>query len=281
MLFLIISILASVLVSVLLKIARQKNVDIAQAVAFNYPVAILLSLFFLNPDFHDFDISKSWWLFGSLGILLPLIFVIMGKAVQTAGIVKSDAAQRLSLILTLLVAFFVWNEPASWQKLLGVGVALVALVFLLMKKQKQPTNNGQPTLYLVLVWLGYGTIDLMFKLISKTSGNTFSTTLTLSFVIATILIFLYLFLQKTKFNQASMIGGVLLGVLNFTNIYTYITAHKHLGDSPSVVFTGMNIGVIALGTCVGLFVFREKLNKWNYMGVLLAVIAIILLFIQL
>lgn len=252
-----------------------------QAVAFNYPVAVLLSFVFLKPDFHDFDAGSTWWVFGSLGVLLPFIFVIMGKAVQSAGIVRSDTAQRLSLILTLMIAFFVWNEPMSNQKLVGVGLALVALGFLLVKQEKTKKKSGGGFLYLLLVWLGYGTIDLMFKLISRTSGNSFSTTLTLSFTIATILIFAYLFIKKAKFNVPSMLGGLVLGLLNFTNIYTYITAHKHLGDSPSLVFTGMNIGVIALGTLVGLFVFNEKLNKYNYIGIGIAILAIVMLFVRL
>ena len=281
MIYLIISILSSVSVSVLLKIARRQNVDIAQAVAFNYPVAILLSIIFLKPEFQSFQISESWCLFGSLGILLPLIFIMMGRAVETAGIVKADAAQRLSLLITLMVAFFVWNEPAGWMKLSGVFLALIALGLILFKKTTQKNSGRHGTFYLLMVWTGYGVIDLLFKLISKTSGNAFSSTLTLSFVIAAIIIFGWLLYQKTTFNRNSLLGGMLLGVLNFTNIYTYITAHKHLGDSPSVVFTGMNIGVIALGTLVGLLVFREKLNRLNYIGIALAVVAIVLLFWQL
>lgn len=280
MIYLIISILSSVSVSVLLKIARQKNIDIAQAVAFNYPVAVLLSILLLKPDFTGFELSGNWWLFGSLGILLPLIFVIMGKAVQTAGIVKSDAAQRLSLLITLLFAFFIWNEPANYMKITGVVLALFALGLILFKKSDRNTSTGNGIIYLLMVWIGYGVIDLMFKLISKTSGNTFSTTLTLSFIIAMVIIFIYLLIRKSRINLSSVIGGGILGILNFTNIYTYITAHKHLGESPSVVFTGMNIGVIALGTIVGLTVFKEKLSTVNYVGIGLAVVAIALLFFQ-
>lgn len=275
----------------MLKIARQKNIDIAQAVAFNYPIAIILSLLFLKPNFQDFEIKNTWYLFVSLGLLLPLIFVIMGRAVQNAGIVKSDAAQRLSLLITLIVAFLVWKEPASVLKICGVGLALIALLFLLKKNEynygiksklnhNQKLEHKQASFYLIAVWLGYGVIDLLFKLISKTTGNAFSTTLTLAFTIAAILIFMYLLIQKTRFNLPSIVGGIILGLLNFTNIYTYITAHKHLGDSPSVVFTGMNIGVISLGTLIGLIVFKEKLNRSNYIGIGLAIIAILLLFWQ-
>ncbi|MGX2950852.1 EamA/RhaT family transporter, partial [Ursidibacter sp. B-7004-1] len=46
----------------------------------------------------------------------------------------------------------------------------------------------------------------------------------------------------------------------------------------TLVFTGMNLGVICLGTLIGAFLFKEKINKINYLGVLVAVIAILCLF---
>src|SRR5690606_34921641 len=123
-------------------------------------------------------------------------------------------------------------------------------------------------------------IDVIFKLISKTSDNDFSTTLTLSFSIAAMIIFAYLFIKKTQFNQASILGGMVLGILNFTNIYTYIKAHQYMSESPSLVFTGMNLGVILFGTLIGTLIFKEKLTRINFIGIGLATIAIGLLFLQ-
>ena len=74
-----------------------------------------------------------------------------------------------------------------------------------------------------------------------------------------------------------MLAGLLLGVLNFLNILFYIKAHQQLSQNPSLVFAGMNIGVIILGALIGLFVFKEKLNKINFMGIVLGIVAIILL----
>ncbi|SUB47283.1 drug/metabolite transporter [Pasteurella multocida subsp. septica] len=45
---LIIAVLCSVAVSVLLKVARKKNIVIQQAIAFNYIVALSLSYFLLK-----------------------------------------------------------------------------------------------------------------------------------------------------------------------------------------------------------------------------------------
>ena len=48
---LIIAVLCSVAVSVLLKVARKRNIVIQQVIAFNYIVALSLSWFLLKPDF--------------------------------------------------------------------------------------------------------------------------------------------------------------------------------------------------------------------------------------
>ena len=53
MLYLVASIVCSVLVSVLLKIARKQKIPIEQAVAVNYIVAITLTMLVLKPDLSD------------------------------------------------------------------------------------------------------------------------------------------------------------------------------------------------------------------------------------
>ena len=73
--------------------------------------------------------------------------------------------------------------------------------------------------------------------------------------------------------------GLGLGVLNMGNIYTYVKAHQSLADSPSVVFTGMNVGVIALATVVGVVCFKESLNKINIAGLALAIACVLVLFL--
>ena len=119
---LIFAILCSVAVSVLLKVARKKNIIIEQAIAFNYIVAISLSYFLLKPDFKGLEFTEylaqgdSTPIFLALGILLPTVFIIMSKAVEFAGIVRSDAAQRLSLFLPIVASFIIFHETLSQPK---------------------------------------------------------------------------------------------------------------------------------------------------------------------
>ena len=84
-------------------------------------------------------------------------------------------------------------------------------------------------------------------------------------------------IKKEHLNLKNMIFGIVLGAFNFGNILFYLKAHKALSTQPSIVFTSMNIGVIALGSLVGLWLFKEKLSRLNYLGIGLALLSIVLL----
>ncbi|MFT0546912.1 EamA/RhaT family transporter [Allopusillimonas ginsengisoli] len=276
---LIISIACSVAVSILLKIARRQNIAVDQAIAVNYAVAAALCLLVLRPQPASLlNPSTPWWILALLGVLLPTIFLAMAGAVRHAGIVLSDAAQRLSLFIPLIAAFVIFSEDVSGIKLTGIAIALIALVCLLLRP-RQPSGSGdtlKTTGLLLAVWVGYGTIDILFKQLAK-SGAVFSSSLFAAFALAGVLIFIYLLLRRTVWQQRNIVAGLALGLLNFGNIYFYIRAHQVFPDNPTLVFSAMNIGVISLGTLVGAGFFRERLSWVNALGIVLAISAIVIL----
>ncbi|NYT76179.1 EamA/RhaT family transporter [Alcaligenaceae bacterium] len=276
---LIISIACSVAVSILLKMARRQNIAIDQAIAVNYVVAAAFCLIVLRPQPASLlSPSTPWWILALLGVLLPTIFLAMAGAVRHAGIVLSDAAQRLSLFIPLIAAFVIFSEDVSGTKLSGIAIALVALVCLLLRP-RQSSGSGdtlKTTGLLLAVWVGYGTIDILFKQLAK-SGAVFSSSLFAAFALAGILIFVYLTLRRTVWQRRNIVAGLVLGLLNFGNIYFYIRAHQVFPDNPTLVFSAMNIGVISLGTLVGAGFFRERLSWVNAVGIVLAISAIVIL----
>ena len=280
---LIIAVLCSVAVSVLLKVARKRNIVIQQAIAFNYIVALSLSWFLLKPDFKGLEFSEfivqseNTPIFLALGILLPSVFIIMSKAVEFAGIVRSDAAQRLSLFLPILAAFLIFHEILSQSKVVGIVLAFIGLFCLLSKPNEQSVVDFRGVLGLVGVWFGYGIIDILFKQVAK-SGGAFPTTLFIAFSLAACIMFIYLLFKRTQWNVASVVGGIILGVLNFFNILFYIKAHQSFGSNPTLVFAGMNIGVICLGTITGALIFKEKISKINWLGIVFSLCAIFCLY---
>jgi len=276
---LIISIACSVAVSILLKVARRKDIQIDQAIAVNYVVAAGLCLFILRPEPATLlNPATPWWVLIALGVLLPTIFLAMAAAVRHAGIVLSDAAQRLSLFIPLIASFVLFGEVLSGSKLAGIAVALTALVCLLIRPRAQSGSGdaAKTVFFLLAVWLGYGTIDILFKQLAK-SGAVFPSSLLAAFTLAGILIFAYLIIRRSVWKQRNIVAGVLLGLLNFSNIYFYIRAHQVFPQNPTLVFSAMNIGVISLGTLVGAGFFKEKLSLINVLGIILAISAIVIL----
>lgn len=274
--FLAFSILCSVTVSVLLKIARRNHVDIRQAITFNYITAVTLTWFVLQPALPHQVGAQPWGIFIALGILLPTVFLMMFRAVETAGIVRSDAAQRLSLFIPILASFLLFDEQTSLPRLISLAIAFCALLCLLYKPLSDQQSQQAP-LFLFLVWVGYGVIDILFKQFAKT-GTAFSTGLLITFMLAGILMFLYLFVMRARFNMTSIVAGIILGLFNFGNILFYIRAHQVFKANPTLVFTTMNIGVITLGTIIGSLVFKEKISPLNALGIVLAITAVCLLY---
>ena len=276
--YLIFSIVCSVAVSILLKISKSKGISINQAVAINYPVAAISAFVLFKPDFSsNFNVLLSeWQILIPLGILLPTVFIVMGECVIRAGIAKSDAAQRLSLFLPILAAFLIFGETLSTGKILAVILAIISLSALVYKPKNKIQNTG--AIWTLLgVWLGYGIIDILFKQLSKNAAMT-ATNLCTVFILSAIVIFTYLIVKRTKWTKASILGGVILGCLNFGNIYFYFRAHQAYNNNPTLIFAAMNLGVISLGTIIGTSVFKEKINIVNIVGIILAIVAIVCLF---
>lgn len=276
---LIISIACSVAVSVLLKLAKRHQINIGQAVAVNYAVAVSLCLLLFRPQPASLLApSTPWWVLLALGVLLPSIFLAMAGAVRYAGIVLSDAAQRLSLFIPLIAAFAVFGETLSTGKLVGIGTGLVALVCLVARPgaAAQPADRQKGIILLLCVWAGYGTIDVLFKQMAK-SGAAFSSSLLVAFSVAGVLMLLYLLVKRSVWNKRSLCAGLILGLLNFGNIYFYVRAHQVFSDNPTLVFSAMNIGVISLGAIIGAGLFKERLSWVNGLGIILAIVAILAL----
>jgi len=281
MIYLMIAVLCSVAVSVLLKVLRQKNIDIRQTIVAGYPVAFLLTWFLLNPDVSGLGtLDSTWGIIIALGILLPAVFIVLGRAIESVGMVATDAAQRLSLIIPIVAAFLLFGEVLTGTRIFGLLLGFLALGALIYRsKQGQVSKQAKHTpLWLFGVWAGFGIIDILFKQVAK-QGTAFPLTLFVSFGLAGLLLFMYLLITRVRWQGNALAAGLLLGALNMGNIYAYVRAHQLLSESPSIVFTGMNVGVIAVATLIGVGVFRESLNRINILGLLLAICCVAVLFL--
>lgn len=274
------SAVCSVLVSVLLKLAPRHRLDVAQLVTWNYLAATALCAWLLQPPLDSLRApSAPWAALLGLAVVLPSLFLVLAASVKVAGIVRTDVAQRLSLLLSLLAAFTLFGERLDGLRLAGLGLGLLAVGGIVMRPDHESTARRGWGLLLV-VWAGFAMVDVLLKRIAQ-AGTPSLASLQVAFTLAFALMAAWQLLRhwrgETRLDLRHFTVGLLLGLLNFGNIVFYVRAHQALPDNPSVVFAAMNIGVVVLGTLVGVLAFGEKTSHWNRAAIGLAIIAIALI----
>ncbi|HEL3158505.1 TPA: EamA family transporter [Stenotrophomonas maltophilia] len=279
MLYLSLAVICSVLVSVVLKVAGRRQLDVAQMVTWNYLVAATLTAVVLQPPLDALRAPHAPWLsLLALAVVLPSIFLVLGRAVAVAGIVRSDVAQRLSLLLSLAAAFLFFGQTATPWKLAGLALGLLAMVAISLRP-RGPVVASSPGGWgwLLGVWAGFAVVDVLLKQVAL-SGTPSMAAVLASFSVAFVLMLVLQLWRhasgRSRLAWRNLGAGSLLGLLNGGNILFYVHAHQSMPDSPATVFAGMNIGVVVLGALVGVFAFGEATTKWNRAGLALAVLAI-------
>ena len=275
--FILLSVACSVLVSVLLKLAPRRGWDVAQMVTWNYLAAALLCAWLLQPPPAALrQPGAPWAELLLLAALLPTLFLVLGASVRLAGIVRTDVAQRLSLLLSLLAAFLFFGEQAGPLKLSGLALGLVAVAGILARPA-QDRADRRGWLPLLAVWIGFALVDVLLKRLAL-SGTPATAALLVAFVLAFAGMLAWQGWRRLRHGVRPglrhVAAGLLLGLLNFGNIVFYVRAHQALPDSPAVVFATMNIGVVLLGTAVGVLAFGEKTSPLNRAAIALALVAI-------
>lgn len=280
MIYILLSISCSVTVAVLLKLAKRYKIHVLQAIMWNYLTAVILSYIFFKPDLKDLTVIPSQ-LNISLGILLPLLFLVLAASVRNIGIVKTDIAQRLSLFIPILASLYLFGEHFGELKIAGLIVGFIAIFLTLFRKSTAAGTEKYAFIYPVMVFVGFGVIDVLFKQLAQDKSIPYTTALLMifgiSFFVALLVLLYTILVKKQKVELVNFICGVILGCFNFGNILFYMKAHRSMAENPSTVFAAMNMGVILLGSLVGIILFKEKVTKLNYIGIAMALAAIVLI----
>lgn len=278
MIFILLSIVCSITVGVIFKVSRNYAVSVSQIVTWNYVAALSLCYFSYKPNLHEISATSPWQLYIPLGILLPLIFAFLAASIKHMGIAKTDAAQRLSLFIPIMASLLLFGEDFNNYKIAGLLIGFPALL-LILSKNTDNTNNKW--IYPASVLIGFGIIDILFKQTALFTSVPYTTSLFVIFGIALLIMFsvtiFKIIMGRENLTVRNFLFGSLVGVFNFGNILFYLKAHKAFSDNPSTVFAAMNMGVIVLGSLVGILAFKEKLSTKNYIGLLLALVAIVLI----
>ncbi len=288
MIYLILSILSSTTIFIIFKYLDHFHISVLPVIIYNYLFAAIPGFFLSGEKLSIAAIFNSDWLLlaGLIGILFIVMFNVVGLSSAIAGISVTSVASKMSVAIP--ISFSIFYDPSdrfTIFKLIGTCIALSAIFLIIYKKKGMRLNRS--VVYLpVLLFLGMGMIDSLvkyaqFKYISDQEIAFFSSFLfTISFLTGIIFMILKRGSFKSLMNIRVLIWGTVLGVVNFGSIFFLIKALNFKlpggeGFDSSTVFAINNTGIVLLSVMTGLFLFKEKLNIFNRIGILMAIVAIV------
>lgn len=288
MIYLVLSILTASSLLIFFKLFEKYKVNAPLAIAINYLAAAVVGLFYLKGNI--LPISAHWdWISIScaLGFMFSIIFNLSRYTTQKIGMGITSVAMKLGVVFPVLIGILFYGEHFTALNYLGLGLGFISIYFINKPSQN---NDIQETKYIyllpLLVWIGSGVCDSAVQLIqikfpTPASDGSFSFLAFLSAAISSISFVIY---RRTPWDIRSILGGIALGVPNYYSIFFLVKALQEMKlqyqmDS-SNLFMVNNLSIVICSVAIGLLFFKEKLNRWNVLGIVLSLISLYIINIK-
>lgn len=283
MIYLALSVLSSSFIFVVFKLFTRYKVETLFAIVVNYMVACSVGLFFYKGNLSLSEVPEKSWFFGTaaLGVLFILIFNLIAATAQKVGVSVASVATKMSLVVPVLFGVAVYHEELGPLKIVGILLALAAVYFASAKEKSVDFRKASLLLPLA-VFLGSGVIDTSIKYIQEfhvkeVDYPIFSATVFAAAAVTGILFIIFKsFNQPVKITFRNILGGIALGVPNYSSIYFLLKALQHDSLNSASVFTINNVAIVMLSTLLGIIIFKERLSTKNWAGIGLAIVSILL-----
>jgi len=281
MLYLILAILTSSAIVVIFKLFDSYKINNIQAITANYAIAAVLG-FITAPGIISTNaiIVANWFPFALIvGITLILVFNVFALSSQKAGVAITAVSSKMSVVIPVTIGILFYHDIVNIWIIIGIIISLLAF-YLTFKKEENVKLNKKYILLPLLLFFGNGSNDSLLKhsqkfYIGDETALFLSTAFLFSFIIGAIVLLIDMLKNNRTLKMKNIAAGVILGLLNYASTYFFIKGLSHFQSS--VFFPIFNVSIVCIAALVGYFVFREKLSKTNWLGILLALAAILII----
>ncbi|MBE2287949.1 MAG: DMT family transporter [Chitinophagaceae bacterium] len=191
-------------------------------------------------------------------------------------------ASKLSLIIPVIASVVLYNESLGLIKVAGILLAFPAVY--LSTRAGTDDKAAKSLLWPALLFALSGGLDTLVnfvqaRFLSTPADQAAGTIMIFSVAGLTGIILLGVLFAtgKVKFALKNVIAGVALGIPNFFSIYFLVKGLNSGVFQSSATIPLFNISVLVFTSVVAIVFFREKTNKLQITGLLLATGAILLI----
>ena len=280
--FLILSIVFSTSINLIFRWFKEYDVNKFQAIIVNYLVCFVLGVSLSsNQDVLSY-VTEEWFRYCLLlGFLFIGIFFSMALTTEKLGISVTAVSGKMSVVIPILFPYFFAKEEITLLFMVGLVLSILSIYFITVKKEL--TIDRRYLILPIIVFVGGGLIDTSLKVLQNAySQDVPLSTLSYSIFLGAFIAgsFIYIIKEKADFKSwefKSVKAGIGLGVPNYFSIFFLLSAIEGFSMQSAFVFGVNNVGVVLLSTLLSVLIFREKLERKNQLGLLLAVVSIVVI----
>lgn len=280
MLYLLLAIFSTAGVSVFMRISNQKTGGGMPLLLVNYVVCTAMAALYTH-SWDLFPVTAPQFSFAmGLGVVAGFLylfgFVMLQWSVVRNGVTLSSTFMKLGVMVPTLMAIVVFREQPRLPQLLGLGLAVAAILLIQLDGQTTGGAAKKSTWGLLLLLLAGGFCDGTSKIYSELGNAALeSHFLFYTFGVALLLCLGMMLWKKEKLTLPHVGFGLLLGIPNYFACRFLLLS---LGTVPAVVaYPTYSVGGIVVTSLAGMLLFKERLNKRQWLGMAVIMAALVLL----
>lgn len=242
---------------------------------------MIMLVWFLAPG--DVTISITAILFGAVyGTILCLFLYFKNQSIATGPVSLTSLIGNCAFITATWFGVLYAHEEVSIFQLVGMGLILFSL-FLCINPQKSAEKLSRKWfIYCVAFFLAGSMIGMFQKVFGRSTAISEVNGMMLTASLVSCVLF---FLTGIGVNRAGKQPlptikrpALLYIILSGITGCVYIRLNMSLSALiPSAIFFPVTNGsIVIITTLVGTFLFREKLNKTQWLGILVGLVAIVI-----
>ena len=282
--YLIVSVFMSASYSIFGELFNRRNEGKTDSSAF-YTLLLMISVCLSWGILYacDFTFEPSVLLYSVLfAVCYILTNISMINALKYGSVTLTTLLISLSLIVTTIWGFIFWDAKLTVPVVVGLIFVVMAIYLCLYTKDKEEKSFSFKWLFFVmLAFFGNAGCTIVQRTQQVKFNGQHGNMLMLFATFFSVLFCLFMYLKSDKKDSKGMLKSswwapVCAGVANVVlNILVMLMALTTL--SPSLIYPVIGVGGLAVVTIFSLFVFKEKMHWWQWVGIVIGMIAVVLL----